>query len=809
MTTPAWRSQAQDIFNGDEDLALLPRVLSRARSINAQPHETWKSIAFDWMESIYRRKGRLPPDLPLATLRALLDAGLDPHGGRPSFTHLATASARRDQMARHYRMLCAKSSSSDGAFRYSLSAPFRKKPGLQHDTNWLGKILWVARAQPRLVSMIELFLQAGVHPHDQGPHRFANGPTQATGFDEPQEEDGEALVHELLTMPWSAWPTALLTGRLEVLECLAAAAGDAPPPDWVPAVLAVLRKGVGASGDWEGAHEVLSWFTQRYPPTPAQCQAVLAGLWRGNRVYNDDGLALWLSLPAAGLALANGPIGAQSSFNPWACLGYPTERSVVFHDQTLLALATHPKWGNARAVMSCPASARRSFAPATGAGSVLAAWVDDNDKSRPLPIQAHRQRLFDVLDTFPGLHDPALPAFIASLGRAPDARASAWLARNPSVWLGPAPELSGKTPWHFGPGPKIQGWLKDMGVMPSVSDIHGNSGLACGLVAAFRKNDSEAMESMLPWMKGEGVDWSEVVEGRTLKQWAHASSVLAVHAPDSRLRLDVVSLQAALEVNDRAGVVALLKHRRTAGLGAFDDTQSKGLIEAWLSPKFAPNDWSKGLLSPAELAAREKTLAELSPWLSDTLRQTPIAQHQRWLSRCWERTLYHTDPRPDMLRMWEAYGPTSAWSKMDLKALVDWAGQDITLSVVYGSQSVGPWTSGLWAQVPADEKAGLARAVLSTAIHARNAFRVNADYNVGWMEAFMKAFGEVEDIHVGSSLARVKKTVALLEGAVASTHQAQYKALDSMVNSWISEGRVRLLEEKLGKPTPHKFKRRF
>lgn len=800
MSTPEWRALSQEVFRGKRELEELPALLGRARSLNAPAHETHKSIMFDWMWELHRYGTKMDPNVPVATLKALLEAGVDPHGGRPSFSHLADVKVRQKKMMDHLAVMRARPSTSEASFRYSLAAPFRQKVQFQHETNWLAKVIWSAREHPRLVSMVESFLRAGVHPHDQGPHRFQDGPSNHVSLAGLVENKAGGSVKRRLNAAWSAWPTALCAARLDVLEVLGQAAGPIPPPDWTQAVLAALEYGSRDESKWGEIKQALEWFTRRYPPTSLDCQAVLEALVPGGRVGNEDGLALWLSLPCAQLARADGPVGAPESFNPWACLGRPCEQSVAFHETVLEALASHPRWGNARAVMSCLAMQQKGLHGARAGESILALWVEDqgSDTEEGNPkLRSFRHRLFSVLEGLDGLVDPLLPAFVAKMERAPDPIASKWLFRNPHVWIDAD---QGRTPWHHGPRVKIQRWLDKSGCSPFAKDHAGNSGLACALVQIMKKQDKEAMNEIVSSLPDSRVDWGERVEGRTLKQWLHGSSVLCQWAPGLRSRVDPVSWEVALEIGDYPALQSLSKHRQRAGLGPMDVDQSTALVEAWLADPVRKGAWLSPKLTESELSAKARAFSVLAPWLSPELPGTGVAAQRKWLARCWSRTQLGNDSRPDMAFVWQLYDPALRWSREDLKALVNWAGQDITLGVLYSWEPTGPWAGSSWSQIPAAGKAALASAVLAAAINRKNPFGVGADYNVKWMEFFLSAFKDVPNIHEGASLARIRKTLALLEGPVSQVHQEQFQPLSPVVNSWIAHGRTLLLNQALPGP---------
>lgn len=798
MSIPAWKAQALEVFRGERGLEKLPAILAKTRAINVPPHEVFRSVAFDWMETIHRHSRSIPEHLPASTLQGLLDAGLDPHGGRPSFGHISDSSARQKAMMRHLQAVREGPRNSEASFRYSLAAPFRKDLERQHETNWLGKVIWCARDHPRLVSMVGVLLDAGVHPHDQGDHRFEFGPEPGLGFAGEHEMAGEDQVRQRLSSPWSAWPTALCSGRVDVLERLAQTAGDVPPPDWASAVLVALKHGSRAPTRWAQVRGALAWFTHRYPPTPMDCKAVMSRLWRDGRVDDDDALAVWLSLPCAQLAHPRKPAGAPDSFNPWACLGFPDEDAVPFHDLVLNALADHPRWGCAQAVLSCPAQSRSRYPSQAPGASVVAAWLTEGGVGQADATTGFRHRLFGALDGLPGLSDPAISESLACQKNPPDKPASAWLRRNPDAWL--SPSLSVRTPWHFGPTVRVQKWLESMGVSPWTVDDKGVSGLAQGVASLIQKRDAPPLVEIGKWLASSLVNWEEKVGSRTLEQWVRGSSVLAEHAPGAKKRFDLASLQVALESCDHHGIASLLKHRGSAGLSGFDEQQSQALVESWMPPR-PSGDWKEVRLGKEELDLREKIWSRLCGHLSPGLSKTDFPKKGLWLHRAWRPAVFRSSHRRDMVGIWELYDQHATWSKLDMKALVDWAGQDITLSVVYGSPSSGPWTSPRWSEVSMETKAALARAVLTVAALSKNAFGLHADLNAGWMEVFMKGFSDVSDIHAGSSPRRLEKTQALLAGPVLSEVGPQSADMARVINSWVSAGRFRHLQQSL-QPSP-------
>lgn len=188
------------------------------------------------------------------------------------------------------------------ARRLHLGVPFKDLPAA-FDNNWLGKVVWAARAHPLLPQMVQLFLDRGVHPHDQGELRFLEG--NSIGFEVASASASEqGLSAALKTHPWSSWATAIASGRTGVLELLARHADNARPPDHTPAIWVALNAAMHNPSRVEETLTALSWFLDRYPPTLEERAAVAQTFFRrggGGSTFSTDPLVLWLALPQSTL----------------------------------------------------------------------------------------------------------------------------------------------------------------------------------------------------------------------------------------------------------------------------------------------------------------------------------------------------------------------------------------------------------------------------------------------------------------------------------------------------------------------------
>lgn len=738
------------------------------------------------MEDVRRGGAETHPQRSLEALGILLDAGIDPHQGR-----FAPKTSKDPDARRKYYGVVEGRGGGEVASRLWGAVPFRGYPEA-FNTNWMAKVIWAARNSPALPQMVQLFLDKGVHPHDQGARRFLKG--ECLEFDSGKHQD-------IKRHPWSSWPTALASGRMDVLELLAQNAGDERPPDLAPAVWAALMAGVNNPSRLEGITQSLSWFLDRYPPRPDERASIMRTMFEDGRIRSPDMLAFWLALPQSTLHDPNGPLEAGEGFNPWSCIEQSNRLFDPYKHRLVKTLLTHPKWGRAQALLSAPwpRFGDLSRDPEMERSTILASWIDASRLSmvsRPASSSdCAVERLFKHLDALEGVEDQSLPRVFAWMREAPGPEASAWLKRNPNAWL------KEKTPWHYGPRLSIMTWLKGMEISPWATDAQGVSGIGGGLVERLKDWDVQLAESFVsnarPLLESERMDWGEPVEGFSLAQWAHGSSPACRLSPLKGW--DAGAFSVAVLLGDEKRFDYLLEQWKKEGSPGLSLKEAAKLMEAWAHGssrfKVLPNNtvWRE-----EDAHFRGKLIGVIAPMLGPGMlaRLAPLGKD--WL---WERVQGMNGPgvseRPDLIGLWDLYqkgglelGPKDRW------ALAWWA-QDIC-SEGFGGMPVGSLglsASPLWKKLPDEERAWVARATLVLARKKKEGM------DSFWIESFLREFQDVDNLLLGASPGRALKVLKFLEHDARKIYEKEGLACPPSLGRWAACARAHHMEEVMA-PVP-------
>lgn len=646
--------------------------------------------------------------------------------------------------------------------------------------------------------MVQLFLDRGVHPHDQGELRFLEG--NSIGFEVASASASEqGLSAALKTHPWSSWATAIASGRTDVLELLARHADNARPPDHTPAIWVALNAAMHNPSRVEETLTALSWFLDRYPPTLEERAAVAQTFFRrggGGSTFSTDPLVLWLALPQSTLRHPEGPLETPEDFNPWSCIDQTSLHIEPHMDRLAQVLAKHPRWGNAKALLDAPWTRTWDLVrdPRMKECSILADWIHSSrnrqlsEREGALPPTV--DQIFSRLDGLKGLEDHSLPRVFLWMRLPPGAEASAWLSKNPKAWLGR------ETPWHHGPCPAIQEWLCEMQISPWAPDERG---VAKGLVERLKDWDIQAAKVFIDHtqslLKDASMDWGQCVEGFSLAQWAHGSSRTPGMSPLKGW--DAGALAVAVLLGDIDRIDCLLENWKKEGSPAPTNDEEGQIMDAWArgSSRFLvpPKDmeWKK-----EEAGLRQKILASLldKGMISPDFLAKSNFQGRGWL---WRRMMglneYDAGSRRDMATLWEAHWESeAALTTRDRWALALWA-MDSTLlrsDDVIGAP-VGPASSPMWGRLPEEEKVWLAQATILLA--RRKTERLDALFG----DAFAREFAGGEDIALGANAGRVQNVLDFLEHKVVRMYEKEGLSMPSIFRRWTTLAHARKMKQEM------------
>ena len=708
MATPEWRDTLQKAFRDgkatDDDIRA---ALRRGRNLDGPKEAPWEGVGYDWLSGVVFLKSA---EDRLRTLRLLLDAGLSPNGGAPSFEHLPVPK-RLEKWRAFIQLTHGGRPRSDARQRASLGVPMvGTESSERFHLPWLARTAWRLREQPELPQLLDLWLKAGADPHFQ-PNAAARA---ASGDPE------KSRVQLAMGQAWSSWPVLLGIGRLDVLETvLDRVAQGSRPKDWAVAVAMAFEMAEQAHVPMERVVASVERFAERFPPLPEERRAVfrlLVGKGKSNYVRHPEALVGWLVSRCSELPkMLPGQKGVASSFNPWCLLGLWDKHLEVCQHRLLEALQRHPVWGTAQALRDSrvKSQSRRWLAAPEGA-TALDGWLVANDNPWNHGLPGLLPSLLDQAKRWAVAPSAAFPELLANQRDAPSAIATQWLASNHPEWALTGAE--GKTPWHFAPErSSVLDWLHTQGVDPRQRDDHGVPGAMEAAVLYQSRRSTHvhkawAMVDAWPSTEQAGV----VLKGLPWGAWRSVSDRLP---PVCRTVSAANQLQAALELNELKAVRAWVKRFPTFSWASMDaEEQHRLLMAASLShPLWTQPLLSKGIDNEASLAKclallrQEKGLEGLhasafTGWMHNAQAHNPISvtgvpptlvEAWNWLEGVPASVLSQAD-RSAVVRLW--------WSALNIKKEAD-AGQSHPLEP-------WPWEAATWKTLGEPEKAQLAVAVL-------------------------------------------------------------------------------------------------
>jgi len=213
------------------------RMLRQARSLKPSPRLPWNSVGYVWLNALFRfttvqRQGRV--ERAEESLGWLLEAGLPPTGAVFSTRGLEGQEAQMALKKYHDVMRADIHKNSEKKTLFA-GIPFRNNHFASLSTSFLGRTFWAGRFHPRLPEVVQAWMDGGADPNW----------TAAT-----------------VEKTWSSWPIALISGRLDALNVMAAHCSE-HPVDWVRAVTVAIGHACSGAMNSEEAAKVVAavdWF---------------------------------------------------------------------------------------------------------------------------------------------------------------------------------------------------------------------------------------------------------------------------------------------------------------------------------------------------------------------------------------------------------------------------------------------------------------------------------------------------------------------------------------------------------------------
>ena len=706
--SPGWRDDALDLIRGHTDdidrRAALVVTLRRARQLRPPLHQPWRDVAVDWLIDLERRSSLNAQEGRLHSLQALLDTGLNPNGGAAVFSHLSGSKLSEATME-YFRLQHANPRKNDQAARVSAGIVRGLADNASaHRSSWLARTCWAGREAPNLPVLVQCLIDRGGDPNHTG--------------------DSESA--------WSAWPSALCTGRIDLLETLAQACAGQRPVDWAAAVGALLEYVSSDSSSRSRKPDLfkaLEWFVSTYPPSKADCAEVWQHLVESQKVKFSKGMLLWLSLPEAGWEEPDGLHGMPESTNPWAALAEVEAGMEPWARRVLASLLAHPHWGQVEALQSCPIEHTSYSATLPLGANLVTAWLVEDEPSKPAAgYLPWRRALMAAINGLGASADASLAEALAWKKDAPDTATEEWLLSHVHQWA---------DPWRFGPAfEPMRRWLAQ-----HAPPAEGSSLAAAAAAFAQRPNGAGA-ESLRPFLTSPDLDWTCRAEGWTLAGWVAALPQLNDMAPRKGRMLSV----PAVDILGASLGVASLTDLRTALKRALADRdpacfsaeESGRLLAHWIgtdAPSSRRPNWrynaENGCIGTEEsIDDRRATLALLAPYL----RPTAAHVSADLFAKAWER-FSSTNPheRTDLMPLLDVLvSARCEWSSASAAALARW-GWSLLERESWGTTTdpvTEVWDSSGWKGLDLSFRAATGRAMLKFAAAWAHACGTNASVQI-------------------------------------------------------------------------------
>ena len=735
MAIPEWRDTLQQAFRtGKATDDEMRAALRRGRNLDGPKEAPWEGVGYDWLHgvvSLTKAEDRV------RTLAVLIEAGLSPNGGSPSFDHLPQHK-RIEKWRAFSHMTHGMRPRSDARYRVGLGVPSTQTDSSERFyLSWLSRTAWRLQDVPELPELVNMWLDAGADPHHQ-PNASARAAAPDTEKSPVQSAVGQA---------WSSWPVLLGIGRLDVLETvLDHVPQDSRPNDWAVAVAMAFDMAEKAHIPMERVVASVERFAERFPPLPHEHRAVfrlLAGKPTSGHVRLPEALCAWLVTNGSELdAMVPGQKGIPATFNPWCVLGLWDKHVEQCQHRLLAALERHPVWGSPQALLGARLKNQsRSWLDAPADATVVDGWLvasdDQWNKGLPglLPPLLELARRWDLSPS------ASFSELVATRHAAPSATATRWLATHHPAWASAGRE--GKTPWHFAPGrSEVWDWLQDNHVDPRQKDDHGVPGM---MEAALTYQSRRSSLLQKAWAIVDSWPLSEQeavrVQGLPWGAWRSVSDqpplvCRSVSAQDQ--------LQAALELNDLKALRSWAKRFPRFSWSSLGEAEQRQLLLAasLSNPQWTHPVRAKGLDANEALA---KCLAQLRQ--EKGLKGLAPSVFTGWMHNAQvHRPASFTGLTPTMVEAWAWLEgvPASVLSQDDRKAVVSlwWSALNIKKEADTGDAhplEPWPWEADTWKQMGEREKSRLAIAVLRYGCQRKHEIAGDfARLSFRWLELFEK-----------------------------------------------------------------------
>lgn len=587
-------------------------VLRQARSLHANPRTPWTSVGFTWLAALQTSqslRGRAPPERALQSLNWLLSAGLPVEGAFFSVEGMPAAAAAAATRA-YYEVTRSSPQKNKKVAALYAGLPYTERNHPSLSTPWLGRTFWAGRAHPELPQLVDRWLEAGANPSDVLP-----------------SSTGQQTDHS-----WSSWPVALLSGRKDALERLAARGPMTRPPDWSRAVKQAL---LGQSERRLAVLEAVRWFVEQFPPTLEERINVAGGLNKPTDQAARSALVAWLSLPGVGLPAGEQIPGLPDGFNPWSLVLAPMVGMEEVTIELVHTLSAHPVWGTAEKLSSARVKIRLMDEQDVWVPLVEAILLQD-EKGRLGGLDAA------VLEAATALSIEVSPAFSTRLAHAytaPASVATQWLLQRRAQWAGEVPGT--RSPWHAGvSNGSVVDWLVKHGVSGAGIDAQGNTGWANLLGYALTQTDDRVLSTVLPLLVEQ--PWT----GREKGWGVSASAWVASRAPGVIPLL--VEKPSAFEA--AGAILKTLDVKAASNLfqapdvwRGFTREQQCALLDQWASA-LAPSGAQVAYLDSPQLnKVNKRAAAVLSAMVGQTTAVGLGLNLDGWISRVAQRHVLQQD----------------------------------------------------------------------------------------------------------------------------------------------------------------------
>lgn len=729
MATPEWRQTIKQGFGrgkvSEEDMRA---ALRRARKPFGPDEAPWEGVGYDWLEGFRRQ-----PDAQTRhfTLQLLLDAGVNPNGGAPSFDHLPK-SVRNIKRHEFFKLMHAGKNGSEASHRIKLGIPYRGSD-LQAGfyLPWLGRTAWVGRDLPDLPDLLEQWVIAGADPNFQP--------------DASKEETDSSDFNRALNQAWSSWAPILATGRMDALEAVLKHVPEGSlPKDWGVAVASALLGASENHMDMGQVADCVSRFAQHFPPSELDRRVVfrlLHGKPGAAWIRDPDALAAWLVTPCARFdEMRPKAEEGREGFNPWNVVGRWGRYDTEVQFRLLKAIQVHPRWGNAQSLRDSQFNRQsRSSRDAPENSTVVDGWASAEDESWNKGLNKLLPSLLELADRWGVSVSSSFGQLLASKFHPPSDLATRWLAKQGHEWVTRGEE--GKTPWHYAPSRSgIWDWLVDQNIDPKRRDTDGVPGMIAAAVHYLsRRNRSFYQKAQSVVEKWEPEDRSGVVQGL---EWVAWETVQPKAGSDCLHVSAAQQLEAAWVLNEPKAVEAWAKRNQDFSWAQLDEKEQRHLllrlassVPDWRQPAGGNHlDKDSALARCLEVVRQSKGLEGLKPsafkgWLGAIAAHQPTSimelpcgmpEAWAWLENVPQSALENADRR-QVIRLW--------WTALQTKRMVD--------SRDANPWELWPWDADTWKTLPEADKGALALGVFRFALQKKHETAgIFAALTPAWLELF-------------------------------------------------------------------------